>query len=183
MRNIILIFLITTVISIAIAVCPAMAMDVDVQEERDFIISLFLDVVSSNTQEPICVLEDVDYTIIGDDGVVENGIDNISVLLDEYGDVVFLIQSSQDYWTADCFGLLAILPYTAEWLEEERLIRHTSIDNDIYRGVQVVKRGGVIALAITNDSDSLVLFPSSLHLSQMAFLNNYLRGAICESTQ
>jgi len=181
MKNII-IFLITIAIAIA---GPAMAMDnIDqVQEERDFIISLFLDLISSNTQEPICVLEDINYTIITDDGVVDNGVDDVSVLLDEYGDIVFLLQSSQDYWTADCFGLLAVLPYTAEWLEEGRLIRHISIDNSVYRGVQVMKRGGTIALAITNDSDSLVLFPSSQHLSQLASLNNYLRKAICNSTQ
>jgi len=117
----------------------------------------------------LCVLEDIKYQNVVDGDIVEKGVGTVFVRVEDYGNVAFNLNEIT-YWTADYFCLLGALPYLGDWLEEGRIVGYDSFnESNVEFITEVAKKNGVLVLAICNDRDCLVLFPTQEHIK---ILNN-----------
>ena len=126
-----------------------------------------------------CILRNIDYQISDEKQIVEKNKGNVTITIDEYGDIVF-ITPNQQYWTANCFALLDILPYF-DIFEDGQLRLHAITDeNDLTFQVGISKHEGVWYLGIFNQESALMLHPNDKNIGKMKQLNKKLRDLFIE---
>ena len=127
----------------------------------------------------LCILRNIDYQISDEKQIVEKNKGNVTITIDEYGDIVF-ITPDQQYWTANCFALLDILPYF-DIFEDGQLRLHAITDeNDITFQVGISKHEGIWCLGIFNQESALMLHPNDKNIGKMKQLNKKLRDLFIE---
>ena len=127
----------------------------------------------------LCILRNIDYQISDEKQIVEKNKGNVTITIDEYGNIVF-ITPDQQYWTANCFALLDILPYF-DIFEDGQLRLHAITDeNDITFQVGISKHEGIWCLGIFNQESALMLHPNDKNIEKMKQLNKKLRDLFIE---